>query len=75
MSIPTLWCTTHFVEDAHYIWATKKFAENGRLFSIAIWYMYTPENNCALTMSEVALVIESDIEIRVGSSVVLINHN
>ena len=59
MSIPTLSCTTHFVEDAHYVWATKESAQNRRLFSIAIWYMYTPENNRALTMAEVAQVIES----------------
>ena len=62
--LPTLSCTTHFVEDAHNVWATKESAQNGRLFSIAIWY--APENNCALTMAEVAQVIETDIGIRVG---------
>ena len=64
MSLPTLSCTTHFVEDAHTIWATNKSAHNGVLFSIAIWY--TPDNHCCtLTMDEVAQVIERDIRIRV----------
>ena len=59
--LPTLSCTTHFVEDAHNVWATKESAQNGRLFSIAIWY--TPENNCALTMAEAVQVTETDIRI------------
>ena len=61
---PTLSCTTHFVEDAPNVWATKESAQNGVLFSIAFWY--SPANNGALTMAEVAQVIESDIGIRVG---------
>ena len=63
-SLPTLSCTTHFVEDAPNIWATKESAQNRRLFSIAIWY--SPGNNCALTMAEIVQVIEDDIGIRVG---------
>ena len=63
-SLPTLNCTTHFVEDAPNSWATKTSAQNGVLFSISFWY--TPQNNCAMTMAEVARIIESNIGIRVG---------
>ena len=63
-SLPTLNCTTHFVEDAPNSWATKTLAQNGQLFSISFWY--TPQNNCAMTMAEVARIIENNIGIRVG---------
>ena len=62
--LPTLNCTTHFVEDAPNSWATKTSAVHGQLFSISFWY--TPQNNCAMTMAEVASIIESNIGIRVG---------
>ena len=62
--LPTLNCTTHFVEDAPNSWATKTSAQNGVLFSISFWY--TPQNNCAMTMAEVASIIESNIGIRIG---------
>ena len=45
-------------------WATKTSAVNGQLFSISFWY--TPQNNCAMTMAEVAGIIESNIGIRIG---------
>ena len=64
MKLPTLNCTTHFVEDASNSWATKTSAQNGVLFSISFWY--TPQNNCAMTMAEVASIIESNIGIRIG---------
>lgn len=57
----TLSCTTHFVEDARNVWATRESAQNG---DIAFWY--SPANNGALTMAEVAQVIENHIGIRVG---------
>ena len=64
----SLSCTTHFVEDAPNIWATKESAQFGVLFSIAIWY--SPGNNSALTMAKIAQVIENDIGIRVGNMTV-----
>ena len=61
----TVNCTTHFVEDAPNPWATKT---SGECVSISFWY--TPQNNCAMTMAEVARVIESNIGIRVGKLMV-----
>ena len=49
-------CTTHFVEDAPNPWATKTSGERG---SISFWY--TPQNNCAMMMAEVARIIESNV--------------
>ena len=51
------------MKDAPNIWAKKESAHNGMLFSIIFWY--SPGNNCALTMAEVAQVIKDDIGIRV----------
>ena len=59
-----LTCTTHFVEDAPNSWAIKTSAHGNMLFSISFWY--TPQNNCAMTMADVASIIESNIGIRIG---------
>ena len=64
--LPTVSCTTCFVEDAPNVWATKTMTGNNQaLNTITLWYC--PANNHAMTLGEVASVIERDIGIRVGS--------
>ena len=64
--LPTVSCITRFVEDAPNVWATKTTSGADRtLNTITLWYC--PANNCAMTLGEVASVIERDIGIRVGN--------
>ena len=66
MSLPTVSCTTCFVEDAPNVWATKTTSGHNRMLNaITLWYC--PANNRAMTLGEVASVIERDIGIRVGN--------
>ena len=65
MRLPTVSCTTRFVEDAPNVWATNTMSGNeGGLDTITLWY--TPANNRDMTLGEVASVIERDTGIRVG---------